>query len=41
MSEQSQASSLNMANPGLVVDKCHRFIDNRNHERKFVQNGHE
>jgi hypothetical protein len=37
MSDQSNVSSLNMHNPLLMVDKCQKFIDNRKHERKFVQ----
>jgi hypothetical protein len=34
---QSDVSSMNMVNPGLFLDKCDKFIDNRKHERKFVE----
>jgi hypothetical protein len=36
-SQDSNYSSLNMASPGKILDKSENLIDNRKHERKFVQ----
>lgn len=37
LSQTEKSESIDATNPGIFIDKCNKFLDNRKHERKFVK----